>query len=298
MNNYVRYESLGLSDDFMFWHVMDDEEIMKHTLEHLLKIKISRIEKVQPQRVFDIEPDTKGIRLDVFVEDDQKNRYAIEMQKSTTYNLSRRSRYYHSMMDLDLMSKGEDYENLRDSVVIFICDFDPFKLKKYRYTFEQLCLEDRELYLQDGRTTIFLSTAGENDADAEPWLIEFLRYVENSSSEVAESCESELVKMIHRSLETVRNDSARRGEYMKLRERLKENRELGRAEGIFEGIFIEKIRIIRKYHLKGHDLAFIVDLVDENKDMVEKIIGIIESDSDMSDAAIAEAVLRVPDSFN
>jgi len=291
MNEKVKYESLGLSDDFMFWHVMDDEEIMTHTLEHLLKIKISRIEKVQPQRVFDIEPDSKGIRLDVFVEDDLKNRYAIEMQKSTTYNLPRRSRYYHSMMDLDLMSKGEEYENLRDSVVIFICDFDPFAGKKYRYTFESQCREKADLILKDGKKTIFLSTAGEDDKDTETWLIEFLRYVENSSSEVAESCESELVKMIHRKLETVRSDSARRGEYMKLRERLKENRELGREEGIF----IERIRLIRKLHLDGYDVVFISDLMDENRDLIEKVIGMIESDPDMEDAAIAEVILSQAD---
>lgn len=78
---------------------------------------------------------------------------------------------------------------------------------------------------------------------------------------------------------------------MKLRERLKEYRELGRAEGIFE----ERIRLIRKLHLDGHDVVFISDLMDENRDLIEKVIGMSESDPAMEDVAIAEVILSQAD---
>lgn len=35
--------------------------------------------------------------------------------------------------------------------MIFICDFDPFGGKKYRYTFTRRCEEDLELCLAEGK---------------------------------------------------------------------------------------------------------------------------------------------------
>lgn len=40
--------------------------------------------------------------------------------------LSKRARYYHSQMDMELLRPGNDYAELPDTYVIFICDFDPF----------------------------------------------------------------------------------------------------------------------------------------------------------------------------
>ena len=56
--------------------------------------------------------------------------------------LEKRARYYRSQMDMDLLLAGESYENLPDTYVIFICDFDLFGAGRYRYTFENCCLED------------------------------------------------------------------------------------------------------------------------------------------------------------
>ena len=77
---------------------------------------------------------------------------------------------------------------------------------------------------------------------------------------------------------------------MKLHERLKENRELGRAEGRIEGLS-KVIKVIRNLNRAGHDSEYIADLMDENINLVEKVIGMIESDPDINDTAIAEAIL-------
>ena len=47
-------------------------------------------------------------------------------------DLGKRTRYYHSQMDMELLLKGHGYEELPDNFVIFICDFDPFGGKKYQ----------------------------------------------------------------------------------------------------------------------------------------------------------------------
>ena len=78
---------------------------------------------------------------------------------------------------------------------------------------------------------------------------------------------------------------------MKLHERLKENRELGRVEGLAQGVLKEKIRMIRKLYLHGHDAAYITDFVDENEDVVKQVIDMIESNQEMDDITIAEVIL-------
>ena len=91
--------------------------------------------------------------------------------------LAKRSRYYHSQMDMELLVRGQDYEQLPSSYVIFICDFDPFHLKRYCYTFENICLENCNLKLSDGNHTIFLSTKGENPQEISKELFNFLTFV-------------------------------------------------------------------------------------------------------------------------
>ena len=41
-------------------------------------------------------------------------------------NLPKRARYYRGMIDLNILEKGKDYNQLKKSYVIFICNYDPF----------------------------------------------------------------------------------------------------------------------------------------------------------------------------
>ena len=43
---------------------------------------------------------------------------------------------------MELLLTGMEYGNLPDAYVIFVCDFDPFYKKKYKYTFDTICKED------------------------------------------------------------------------------------------------------------------------------------------------------------
>ena len=229
------FQRLNLSDDFLFAKVMEDETILKPLIEKILNIKIQSLQIVQPQYIMDIEPDSRGIRLDIFAEDVEQNRYCIEMQKWNEYNLDKRNRYYHSIMDLDLIAKGESFKKLRNGILIFICLFDPYRAGLHRYDIRRTCRQIPELEMNDGSSTVILSTCGtEEDVDAE--LLEFLRYVENSTDEAAEVSDSDLIKKVHEKVRSVKRNRAREGEYMKLQERDQRNREEGFAAGLQEGI--------------------------------------------------------------
>ena len=56
--------------------------------------------------------------------------------------------------------KGSKFRELKDSIVIFICLYDPYRLGLHRYTFRKTCQEAQHLELEDGTQTIVLSTEG------------------------------------------------------------------------------------------------------------------------------------------
>ena len=68
---------------------------------------------------------SKGVRFDVYTKDDNRI-FDIEIQTTINANLSRRARYYQSMIDTDSLARGEKYSRLKDSYVIFLCLSDPF----------------------------------------------------------------------------------------------------------------------------------------------------------------------------
>lgn len=72
------------------------------------------------------------------------------MQVSNKINIMKRSRFYQSLIDLNNLQSGEDYDNLKKSYIIFICTFDLFKLGLPKYTFQNICLENYSLKSDDG----------------------------------------------------------------------------------------------------------------------------------------------------
>ncbi len=105
-----------------------------------MQIKIERVE-VSTEKNIVYHPEYKGVRLDVYAKDETNTRYNVEMQVSSQSSLGLRSRYYQSQMDMEMLLSGSEYEELPKSYVIFICDFDPFGGRKYKYTFEKECKE-------------------------------------------------------------------------------------------------------------------------------------------------------------
>lgn len=226
------WESLTLSNDFMFSKVMRDKEICRETLEILLDKKIGEITYIDNQKTIDINYDAKSVRLDVYVEDENRI-YNIEMQVVNKKDLAKRSRYYQSMIDLNAIEKGEIYRDLKESIVIFICKFDPFGEGLSKYTFENICNENKELYLKDGTSKVFFNTKDyykERSEDAKS----FLEYIEKEKLN-----ENNFVKKIEQKIRNIKENKEWRAEFMTIlmreQEIARDNFEKGMAEGVVKG---------------------------------------------------------------
>ena len=230
------WEELEIKDDFMFAKVMRDKKLCKKLLERLLQTKIRDIVYLEEQKSINIEKDAKSIRLDVYIEEGNRV-FDLEMQTTDKRNLPKRSRYYQGMIDLNTIEKGENYKKLKESYVIFICTFDPFHQEKAQYTFENFCIEDKELKLNDGAKKIFFNAKDYINAEDEE-IREFLKYVNGEKSDSA------FVKEIEDRVAQIKASEEWRLEYMTLLMREQEiweeaeekGREMGREEGREEGI--------------------------------------------------------------
>ena len=102
---------------------MREEDFCKLFLEMLMGIRIQKVVYLEAQKEVTLFPHSKGVRMDVYLEGDGEI-YNIEMQTARRTNLVKRMRYYHSAIDVDSLLRGNPYDRLKKSFVIFICNFD------------------------------------------------------------------------------------------------------------------------------------------------------------------------------
>ena len=228
---------LNLMDDFLFDVATVDLESCKIILELSLGIKIADIRWKENQRVIHNLPGNRGIRMDFYVEEVSGQIYDVEMQKRNEGNLPKRTRFYQALIDAPLLESGEKgFDNLNPVYIVVICGFDLYGLKKYRYTFSNLCHESPGLYMGDECRKIFLNTKGENDDEVERELIDFLRYIEHSTEEnVPDGCDERLLNL-HKKIHKIKSNEQVEVTYMKMEERDRLIREAGIAEGAAQGV--------------------------------------------------------------
>lgn len=225
-----KLRELTIKDDFMFGAVMSDPENCRELLEMILGISIDRIE-VSKEKSMVYHPEYKGVRLDVYARDEENTCYNVEMQASRRPVLGKRSRYYQSQMDMEMLQSGRDYEELPKSFVVFICDFDPFGKELYRYTFKMKCEEDVNVELEDARQIIFLSTQGKNREEVPKELVTFLEYVKADLEESQKDFHNSYVRRLQDSVQRVKANREMEERFMLLEEKLKEERAEGEKIG-------------------------------------------------------------------
>ena len=168
-------DELSFTDEFMFGTVMKNKGICKGVIERLLHIKVGKIEYPSLQKTIAPFYESKGIRLDVYVSEPNRV-FDIEIQTSIPPELPKRTRYYQSLMDVDNLLRGQNYAELKEGYVIFICLKDPFKKDLPVYTFRNVCSEDGDIFLDDKSYKVFYNVRAYGK-EQETELRAFLEYL-------------------------------------------------------------------------------------------------------------------------
>lgn len=229
--SFTDWKQTTIGNTFMFRLVMEKQELCKPLIERILGIKIKTIVYAEPEKSFEAKLASKGIRLDLYVVDEDGVAYDVEMQMNGDFKefLGKRSRYYVSLMDNDALKKGEPYKNLRRTYVIFICKFDPFDKGLGKYTFSARCNEDNSLLLNDEINTVFVNTEGDRHKVSRE-LANIMEYISTGQAE------DEYTRRLDEVVESLRSDDGKERLYMTYHQTIMEHEELARQQALQQGI--------------------------------------------------------------
>ena len=260
-------EELTFADDGMFQAVLRDPQICAELVELLLGIKVKRVEYPELEKVIEPFYTTKGVRLDVYLKDEDKV-IDVELQSYEQEALGKRTRYYQSMLDMDALMKGEDYENLKESYVLFICKYDPFKDNNDkpfglpRYTFHNTCAENNLVNLDDKSLKMFYN-ASAFEAEKDERIKALLRFFQTNEPE-KDDFSNRLAALV----EKMKDNEKFKMEYAKMnlhdRDKIKEGMKLGAQEKTIENA--------RSFYANGVSLEIIARSLKMTVEQVEEIV--------------------------
>ena len=236
----TKFEDLTISNDFMFKEVMKSNKgLCKRLVGSIMQQDIEDIVYIETEKTLQPYYDSRGIRLDVILADKNHTRYNLEMQarnvisKAGVALLPKRTRYYQSVIDMDMLKQGENFDQLNPLVLIFICTFDFYKEGRYVYTFKSRCLENLELELANDVTVKLVNAKGKQ-GQVNDLLKNFLQYVMTNEPV------DDFTKDVERQVWAVKNDKKAREEYMVLQAKIREHEivayEAGEAQGHAAGL--------------------------------------------------------------
>ena len=275
------FDELTITDNYMFQTVMADPKHVRPLLEMVIGKKIRKIEVLTPEKTVETGYDSRGIRMDVYVEDDENTIYDVEMQASRKRFLGKRFRYYQSSIDVDIVNKGDDFGALKDSFIIFVTTYDPFGMSWYMYPFETICSWDSSIKMKDHAKRIILNTKGTKDKEGHEVSDEIkamLSYMDGNAPK------SDYARMLDDAVQNVKRNQERRHEYMNLNVFATDERVLGKYSKVVELIRANNIpvsddELVKILKITPEFLSCVRKTIEENPDW---------DDEDVADYAISE----------
>ena len=263
-----RLEDLNLLDDFLFRQMLlqedTGEEFCRILLSTILRKPIRKVHVVPQKDIPGIDTHRHGIRMDTYIKavsddlpftgeaslDAEVLPAIYDIEPNNRYEketLPRRMRYYHGLIDTQLLASDMSYKALPEVIIITILPYDPFGKNRMIYTIQNQCIEEHSLPYDDGAKKIFLYTKGiEGNPSQE--LCDMLKYLEettakNVTNQDIAAVES-LVNKVKRRKEVsisymksweweqmIREEATREGLQEGLQQGLQQGRQLGKEEG-------------------------------------------------------------------
>ncbi|WP_191013415.1 Rpn family recombination-promoting nuclease/putative transposase [Treponema zioleckii] len=224
-----------------------EPEICKHVIEILLGIEIDRIEIPQTERTMQESFESKSVRFDVYAKDSDRI-FDVEMQTATSKKLAKRSRYYQSIIDVEHLTAGTDYDELKDVYIIFICLGDVFGEKLPVYTFENVCTENGRTKLNDRTFKVFFNAdlCDKIDSKERRNFLAFLK---------ANEARDDFTETLRSKLALAKKNMKWRRQYMTWEQTLKEYAKDAFDEGVRETARNNAISLLKKTSLLPEMIA-------------------------------------------
>ncbi|MCR4631570.1 MAG: Rpn family recombination-promoting nuclease/putative transposase [Treponema sp.] len=264
-------DDLTFTDDGMFQAVMHNPEICGEIIERLLHVRVKKVEYPELEKTIAPFYTSKSIRLDVYLKDADKI-IDVECQSYLQDNLGRRTRYYQSMIDVDSLMKGQDYTELKDSYILFICTYDPFKDSDSRpyglpcYTFKNSCSENPWVDLNDKCLKVIYNSSAYEKADDEK-IRGFLRYISTN-----EPGEDDFSRRLCALVEQIKQNEKFRSDYAAMNLHDRDIIRRAKTEGINEGRQEKAEEAARSFYANGASIELIAKSLKMTTEEVKEIV--------------------------
>ena len=150
-----------LDDDFLTKCFEGDTASIELVLQIVLEKPDLKVLDVRTQ-VFVENLLNRSVRLDILAMDSTGAKLNVEVQRSDKGAGRKRARYNSSMMDANLLKKGEDFDKLPETWVIFITENDVMGKGLPLYPIERCFLGTGERF-EDGSHILYVNGAYRGD---------------------------------------------------------------------------------------------------------------------------------------
>lgn len=255
------------------WRLMDDDFMKRCLKDNIPAVEcILRIIMEQPDltvlsvHIEDTIPNLlgRGIRMDVHAIDSRGTEYDIEVQRSDKGAGARRARFNSSLLDLNSLKKGNTYDQLPESYVIFITENDIFKEGLARYHINRI-IEELNRPFDDGEHIIYVNGDYHGQDDIGKLMNDF------RSSKVGDIILEPLKETVNRYKNNPREVAAMCADLEKWS--MEE-----RAEGIAEGIEKGIEKGVKKGRVEGRA---------EGAELFAKLLKLLQADGRTDDIELA-----------
>lgn len=154
----ARLKELRLMDDnFMTKCFEDAPECVELVLRIVLGIPdLTVVESRTQAAVANLI--NRSVRLDILASDSTGRRINVEIQRSDKGAGRRRARFHSSMMDAGLLDRGDDFDSLPETYVVFITERDVIGRGEALYQFDRCDLRTGESF-GDGAHIVYVNGA-------------------------------------------------------------------------------------------------------------------------------------------
>ena len=162
-------KKLNPIDDIIFSKMAENKEFCEEILRVFLQDSYLKVLNNKSQyAITNIE--RRSVILDAYCELRDGRRVNIEVQNADNVNHQKRVRYYSSVLTTSLMRKGENFDNVPEVCMIYICNFDVFRENKSLYLIKRV-IDGSNTEVDNGLKEIYIS-ANISDGSALSELME------------------------------------------------------------------------------------------------------------------------------
>lgn len=247
-----------IDDDFMRCLFKDNIPLVEMVLRILTGKRDLVITACQTQKDMKRLAGARSICLDAYGVDAQGKRYDLEIQRADKGAEPHRARYHSSVMDVENLDAGQDFDQLPGTYTIFIIEQDFYSQGKAVYPIERMNLATGKLF-EDGEHILYVNgECRDNSAigklmhdfsctDAAemnyPLLADRTRYLKENPKGVSEMC-----KLIEDMRKEERKEGIQEGMIDSARRMLKDGKLALEKVAEYSGLPLEEVLKLKTHN--------------------------------------------------